>query len=477
MLKDRKGWRLQYHLMPPDGWLNDPNGLCQFQGIYHIFFQYSPNTPGPDGRFARTWGHYAGRDLLHLKYTGVPFWPTDPIDRNGCYSGSALTEGDHIRLYYTGNVKEPGDHDYTYSGRQANEILVETDGNNFGEKNCLLTNRDYPKNCSCHVRDPKVWKEGDTYYMILGARVKGPDLSADTDFGEVLFYQSDDGVHWNFLKALTSEKRFGYMWECPDYFRLGGKTFLSLCPQGLPEEEYRYQNIYQSGYFTVEGSLNDAQYLHDFREWDYGFDFYAPQSFVDERGRRLFIGWVGMPDAPYTNPTAEPAGKGWENCLTVPRELSFENGIIHQNPVEELKDLRYDETPVMPHGSMILPDGAGDFEISFLEGTGDLDWSICFGDGAVLSYQEDVLRLTISDSAGFGRKERKVIIPDIEFLRILVDSSLLEIYVNDGEYVITSRFYPAYTGDNQNLEVRFSCDLAAVTGWKMKTMETNMNLV
>jgi beta-fructofuranosidase len=88
-----------------------------------------------------------------------------------------------------------------------------------------------------------------------------------------------------------------------------------------------------------------------------------------------------------------------------------------------------------------------------------------------------VLRLTISDSAGFGRKERKVIIPDIEFLRILVDSSLLEIYVNDGEYVITSRFYPAYTGDHQNLNVRFSCDLAAVTGWKMKTMETNMNLV
>ncbi|MCI6638762.1 MAG: glycoside hydrolase family 32 protein [Bilifractor sp.] len=477
MLRDKNGWRLQYHLMPPDGWLNDPNGLCQFQGVYHIFFQYSPNTPGPDGRFARTWGHYAGRDLLHLKYTGVPFWPVDPIDRDGCYSGSALTDDEHIRLYYTGNVKESGNHDYTYSGRQANEILVESDGENFSEKTCLLTNSDYPKNCTCHVRDPKVWKKENGFYMILGARVKGPDLSADSDFGEVLFYQSEDGIHWNFLKSLTSEERFGYMWECPDYFTLSGKTFLSLCPQGLPKGEYRYQNIYQAGYFTVEGSLDGVQYLHDFREWDYGFDFYAPQSFVDEQGRRLFIGWVGMPDAPYTNPTAEPKGKGWENCLTVPRELSLENGTIRQNPIAELKNLRYDETPVMPHGSMVLPDGAGDFEISLLEGTEDLAWDIYFGDGAVLSYREDLLRLNFTDSVGFGRRERRVIIPDIEYIRILVDSSLLEIFINDGEYVITSRFYPKYTGDRQNLTVSFNCELAAITGWKMHTMETNRDLI
>ncbi|MGN0364159.1 MAG: glycoside hydrolase family 32 protein [Bilifractor sp.] len=477
MLNDRKGWRLQYHLMPPDGWLNDPNGLCQFHGIYHVFFQYSPNTPGPDGRPARTWGHYTGKDLLHLQYQGVPFWPVDAIDHDGCYSGSALIDQNMIRLYYTGNVKEPGDYDYTYSGRQANEILVESDGSTFGDKKCVLCNADYPSDCTCHVRDPKVWKEGALYYMVLGARIEGKEKSADSDYGEVLFYRSSDGLHWDFLKSLTTEERFGYMWECPDYFQLGEKTFLSLCPQGLSAEEYRYQNIYQSGYFTVHGALHENQSLSGFHEWDYGFDFYAPQSFLDEAGRRLFIGWVGMPDAPYTNPTALPKGKGWENCLTVPRELTVSDGCILQNPVEELKDLRYDETPVMPHGTMVLPDGAGDFEVSFLEGTEDATWDISFGDAAVLSYKDGVLCLSLDASAGCGRDQRKVRIPQIEFLRILVDTSLLEIYVNDGAYVITSRFYPEYSGDHQDLAVHFNCNMAAVSGWKMHTMETNREYV
>ena len=41
-------WRLGFHLMPPAGWLNDPNGLCQFKGVYHVFFQYAPDNPnGP----------------------------------------------------------------------------------------------------------------------------------------------------------------------------------------------------------------------------------------------------------------------------------------------------------------------------------------------------------------------------------------------------------------------------------------------
>lgn len=89
---------MHYHLMPPDGWLNDPNGLCQYKGQYHVFFQYSPNTPAPDGRTARTWGHYAGKDLLSLEFKGVPFWP-ETLDRDGCYSGSALTTDEGIWLF------------------------------------------------------------------------------------------------------------------------------------------------------------------------------------------------------------------------------------------------------------------------------------------------------------------------------------------------------------------------------------------
>ena len=464
MLRQKDLWRLGFHLMPPEGWLNDPNGLCQFRGDYHVFFQYAPKEAGPDGRPARTWGHFAGKDLMHLKFCGVPFWPVDPADHDGCYSGSAVTEDGRIRLYYTGNVKQPGEHDYTYSGREANEILVETDGETFGEKQVLLTNADYPEDCTCHVRDPKVWREGDTWYMVLGARVKSPEQTKETDFGEILFYESLDGRSWKLLKTLTSPERFGYMWECPDYFELEGKTFLSFCPQGLPAEEFRWQNLYQAGYCTVKGDLRGKQTLHNFREWDYGFDFYAPQTFADESGRRILYGWVGMPDFPYRNPTDE---RGWENCLTVPRLLTAEDGQICQNPVPELEELRFHETMIMPKESFLLPDGRGDFEISFLEGTEEDFWKISFGDAAELSFQEGVLQLALSREAGYGRTVRKVKVSRIEFLRILVDTSVLEIYANDGKIVMTTRFYPDYAGDRQNLEVHFHCPVAAITGWRM----------
>nr|WP_051527031.1 glycoside hydrolase family 32 protein [[Eubacterium] cellulosolvens] len=477
MLKGKDGWRQRFHLMPPEGWLNDPNGLCQFQGIYHVFFQYSPNEPGPDGRKARTWGHYAGPDLLHLEFCGVPFWPVDPVDHDGCYSGSALVQDDEVLLYYTGNVKQPGDHDYTYSGREANEILVKTDGKTFGAKQTVLVNSDYPADCTCHVRDPKVWKEGDAFYMVLGARVEGSGRDVQTDYGEALFYRSGDGVSWKLMKTLTTPERFGYMWECPDYFEIDGHKILGICPQGLEPEKYRYQNIYQSGYWLVDGELEGEQSLHDFTEWDYGFDFYAPQTFVDEAGRRLLIGWVGMPDEPYKNPTAKLPEKSWENCLTVPRELTWEDGRILQNPVPELEALRYDETQIYPDQEMILPDGAGDFEISFMEESEEEKWEISIGDGLTLIYDEGEFRMELTEAAGCGRTVRRRQIPSIDFLRILVDCSVAEIYLNDGETVFTTRFYPDYEGERQDLCVSFRCGSAAITGWKMKCTETNTELI
>lgn len=74
------------------------------------------------------------------------------------------------------------------------------------------------------------------------------------------------------------------MWECPDYFHLDGQDWLSVCPQGLPCEAFRFQNIYQSGYFSVSDRLDEAQTLSRFTEWDMGFDFYAPRLFRTSGG-------------------------------------------------------------------------------------------------------------------------------------------------------------------------------------------------
>ena len=165
-------FRQEIHLMPPTGWLNDPNGLCQFGGVFHAYFQYSPfHTEGG----VKMWGHCTSRDMVRWEYQGAVLYPDQPFDCHGVYSGSAFTEDGVMYVYYTGNVKleDRADYDYINTGREANTVLVTSrDGQSFGPKQLLMRNADYPSDLTLHVRDPKVWKDQGTYYMIQGARTK-----------------------------------------------------------------------------------------------------------------------------------------------------------------------------------------------------------------------------------------------------------------------------------------------------------------
>lgn len=309
-------WRQGLHLEPPQGWLNDPNGLCWFGGYYHVYFQYAPDNA--DGSGKKCWGHYRSPDMLKWEFTGTVLFPDTPDDRDGVYSGSAVVCGDVLHIFYTGNVKEDGDHDYITSGRGANVIHVTTaDGVTMSAKKTVLRNSDYPEFCSCHVRDPKVWFENGAWRMALGARTLD-------DKGCVLFYSSGDLESWKY-DGTVSTPDFGYMWECPDLLDFDGHKYLSVSPQGLEHGDTKFQNVYQSGYFHYDNGLTD------FTEWDMGFDFYAPQTFVTPDGRRIIIGWMGIGDIPYTNPTVP---LGYQHCLTIPREITAaSDGALLQNPI------------------------------------------------------------------------------------------------------------------------------------------------
>lgn len=454
--KHREPW-MKYHLTPPVGWLNDPNGLCQFGGLYHVFFQYTPADASGKGGY-KGWGHYTSPDLITWKYEGFAVAPDTVYEKDGAYSGSALIDEGKMYLYYTGNVKEPGDHDYIVSGRQANTLLIVSEDGYPGEdakKRLLLTNADYPADCSCHVRDPKVWKEEDGFYMVQGARTRESK-------GEVLLYHSEDKLNWQFVGEITTETPFGYMWECPDLFKLEENTYLSVSPQGLAAEEYRYQNIYQSGYFRLEGDYRKDCCPVDFTEWDMGFDFYAPQTFEDEKGRRILFGWVGMPDAEYRNPTVD---EGWQHCLTVPRQITEHNGKLYQNPVEELKQLRdrmQELSQDILQGREIITSGAYELFVENKESSSPL--TITISEGVCLAYDgKKELALTLTETLGAGRNSRKTLISELKNVRLYVDLSVIEIFINDGELTLTTRFYP------KTHTLKIDAAAAAGTLWEMKS--------
>lgn len=457
-------YRLHFHLMPPVGWLNDPNGLCVYRHEYHVFFQYSPESPGGGHKF---WGHYVSPDLVNWTYLGAPLLPDTDKDRDGVYSGSAFTGDGQLEVFYTGNVKEKGNFDYIFAGRGANVLYTKSsDGVNFEEKQLLLANQDYPSCYTCHVRDPKVFKEKGQYYMILGGRRKN-------DQGAVMIYTSSDKKDWTLLKEISTQKPFGYMWECPDLFEVKGKHFLLCCPQGLKAEKERYQNLYQSGYFVCDETVleDSGDYTclpEDFTELDRGFDFYAPQTFTDEQGRRILIGWAGIPEE--TRYTNEPIiQEGWQHCLTVPRQLDFDGRILRQNPVKELENLRVRE--------LSLNDGpvkadAFDLIMTF---EGDQQ-SVTFNEDLKLDCREGLVTLTFLNDSGAGRIRRcaRLLGKDshIRNLRILKDTSLLEIYVNDGEMVFTTKYFPE---DPTHTVIKTSQTVQSAKLWELRRMEVKMN--
>ena len=420
-------YRQQFHLQPPVGWLNDPNGLCVYGGQYHAFFQYGPfDVTGG----VKHWGHAASKDLLHWEPLPVMLYPDEPFDCHGVYSGSALIEGTEMYLYYTGNVKNPGDFDYIKQGRGHNVCLaVSHDGKTVASKQCLLYNKDYPAGLTCHVRDPKVFVYEGKYYMVLGARTL-------EDKGEVLVLESTDKLHWNHINTLTTPEPFGYMWECPDLFCLDGQWYLAVSPQGI-----QCQNIYGCGYFAVYGDWRAHCTLGEFHEADFGFDYYAPQSFVDENGRRIQIGWMGMPDADYGN--APTVAHGWQHCFTVPRLLTKgPGGTLLQTPVPELDARRSAAALILRNGEEASLSPCFDLTAA---PAGDFALTVARGVELVYTEQDSTCVLQFTDPAqASGRTQRRTkLSAPCRSVRVVGDRSSLEIFLNDGAAVFSTRYYPA----------------------------------
>lgn len=449
-------WRLGFHLMPPVGWLNDPNGLCYFKDKYHVFFQYAPfdATGG-----IKVWGHYTSTDFIHWSYEGTPIVTDQAEDSHGVYSGSTLVEGDKAFLYYTGNVKRLGDYDYTYSGREANTILIETeDMIEFKEKVCIMTNADYGSDMSCHVRDPKVWKEEDMYYMVQGARSK-------VDKGCVLVFASKDKYNWRLIHQITTQEPFGYMWECPDLFLLEGKRILNVSPQGVDAEGLDYWNIYQTGYYILEGDFKGSYQLSNFKELDRGFDFYAPQTFEDSQGRRILIGWMGLPDCEdeYYNPTVD---KGWQHCLTIPRVLHIRENKIYQEPIKELEELRKNKIEESIKNEGLL--NGFELEEIVLKDIDDENFNMILEDNIKLSYskKEKIFTLQFLNESGAGRKKRAVKLNKLQSLHLYRDYSSIEVFINQGEEVFSTRYYP----EEKNCTINIQCKRVKVTIWELGEM-------
>ncbi len=427
-------WYPIFHLAPPAGWMNDPNGLIYFNGRYHAFFQHHPASAyqGP-----MHWGHATSTDMLHWQHEPIALAPGDKYDRDGCFSGSAVDDDGVLSLIYTGHIclDDRGNDSII---REVQCLATSHDGIHFEKQGCVLT----PPEGIMHFRDPKVWHEDSSWWMVIGAR----DAS---DNGQVLLYRGTSLRDWHLEHVLAhSAAGKSYMWECPDFFRCGNFHWLMFSPQGMPPSGYRFRNLFQSG--VLAGSWKPGSVFAlkgGFEELDYGHDFYAPQSMLAEDGRRIIMAWMNMWDSPV--PTRSEA---WAGCLTLPREVFERDGRLCQRPVREVESLRKKCQPLSPvrlQGLQLLTENVQAAELLVTWHTVDSHaehYGVRLGDG---------LRLYVDNQAGrlvlwrYYPEEgldgyRSVELPDTEYLtlRIFLDRSSVEVFVNDGEATLSSRIYP-----------------------------------
>ncbi|MFT4416260.1 glycoside hydrolase family 32 protein [Fredinandcohnia humi] len=453
-------YRLHYHLMPPVGLLNDPNGFIHFRGLYHLFYQWNPFETAHGAKF---WGHYTSPDMVNWTHEPIALAPSEWYEKNGCYSGSAVEHEGKMVLFYTGNVKNEHGERETYQC-----MAISEDGFTFEKKGPVVH---LPEGYTAHFRDPKVWKQENKWYMVLGAQ----DLNEQ---GKAVLYTSDNLIDWEFLGPIAGADMnglgsFGYMWECPDLFELDGKEVLLLSPQGLEPEGYLYQNIYQSGYFVGKMEYETPEFSHrEFIEIDRGFDFYAPQTTLDTKGRRLLFAWMGITDE---NEKFQPTIKsGWVHAMTLPRELTLKGDKLYQQPVEELQQLRKEEV-FLPNtkistSNQTLENVNGtsiELEITIIKNDAET-FEISFRDAASMVYSKHEKRLSLHRKkfTGDAIESRHCHVEDLHQLQVFLDTSSIEIFVNGGAEVFTARFFPSET----NQTILFSAEgnvMFDVKKWKL----------
>ena len=424
-------WHNKFHLEMPKGLVNDPNGLCYHQGKYQIFFQWNPF--GCEHKH-KHWAYTQTTDFINYTKPQIALAPIDKFDKDGCYSGSARSKNNKLEIIYTANLKDE------QNIRYPRQVLVkqDDDGKFIKEKIIIDT---VPKGYTTHFRDPYIFAKNNRSFIILGAQ-------RENLTGCALIYEEID-ENWIFRGELKTQlTNFGYMWECPNLFTIDDKDILVFCPQGLKAQKYQYQNLYQAGYLISQFNPDTLEFTHgEFHEFDMGFDFYAPQVLVHEN-RHILIGWVGMPDKLQDYPTIND---GWVHSLTLPRELILKNDKLYQRPISELNELNQNTTTKINTDKISLSANKK-LEISIpLKDISNWQGKLKFNDEYILlTYDKNTSVFTIDRSqlklGGKGIRQFLVKAQDELNLSVYIDNSIIELYLQDGEYYATFCYYT--TNDN-----------------------------
>ncbi len=305
-----------YHFVSPENRLNDPNGLCYWQGRWHLFYQaYPPEDP------RQHWGHAISDDLIHWEDLPLAIYPNPEYQ---CYSGSALVEDDRVIAMYHGTLV-------------GNMVAVSSDPlllnwEKVTGKAVIDIKSSTGEPLPYNVHDPNIWKKDGVYYSLSNGRVKegpgGKNVRAN------FLFRSNDLANWEYLHKFVEDDIFTQVGDdgaCPYFWPIGDRYI-------LPFYSHTSGGQYFLGDYDTE---RDKLVVTSHGKFNFGASgpagVHAPSATPDGEGGVIIV---------FNMNPGKPTD-GWNQIMTLPRRLTLTSkDDLGIEPYGDIESLRYDHQQV-----------------------------------------------------------------------------------------------------------------------------------
>ena len=461
--------RPRYHVMPNTSWANESYGLIYYNNKFHMFFQKNPNAPS---LFFMHWGHFTSEDLVNWKEEIIPLRPEEGFASFGVWSGTTFfDQNSKPVIAYTGvngakaaiGLSYPLDDNLLNWTTQATKPIITGAPIN-------IPNKDF--------RDPYVWKEGDKYYMVVGSGV------ANNGGGMLASYTSTDLVSWTNIVPIYKNNNInsaGVFWEMPFFNKINDKDYLLVVTpiyNGAPA-----RCIYWLGSFD---GTEFKPYDNNPKEFEHiAGRLLSPSIGLDADNKFSYIGII-----PEDRNVQDQVKAGWRQTFSIPRIMESTGSKLVHRPHPNLCKARANEVSI--HNKIVqhstsnnLPEYKGNqSEMEFYLNTKNSNQFI------IQVYKNDAQKeftsiifdrntqkigvnrfLSSTYSTAKDYKSESYTIRDTMHVRIFIDHSILEVFVND-EIVISSRIYPSENSRNIDLiPTDGSVEILSFKAWDIVSKE------
>ncbi|MFV0591272.1 MAG: GH32 C-terminal domain-containing protein [Draconibacterium sp.] len=442
--------RPKYHLLPAANWTNETHGLIYYKGEYHIFNQKN----GSNVYLGQiNWGHFSSPDLVHWIEHRPALSPEPGYDQLGIWSGHCvLDDQENPVIIYTGG---DGGANGMCLAFPKDSSLVEWekyDGNPVIDGSPRqYTRKDF--------RDPYVWKENDTWFMIIGFGIEDKGVKK----GTVLLYQSSDLKSWEYIQPLfigdPDKDGSGIFWEMPVFWKMNGKYILSVNP--IPYDGKPAIAIYWVGDFVNNHFVPDHKMPQKLEVIN---RMLSPSVALDENEQTTAIAII--PDLIQGELQMK---QGWTHLYSIPRTWDLVNGKIYQKPHPAIKRLRknqtsFSEQEIPPGQNLVVSSGKHQLEILAKIVPQDCE-RFGFNIGKSPENEEvtpiyfdlknDKLLVDLTRSSKNEQIHKRIESGDYRLkknelveLHMFIDGSVVEGFIN-GKDAFTTRIFPEFENSNE----------------------------